>query len=162
MRKSTQPEGKGETDPEKGHAQPTILNKMTEPTCLAQKESPTVNRKSAGACTGSRGGKLGQFRAHPASHQKPLGVVAGLQRPSSNPRGYLRNRYSVFVERLVLQRRVREECLPVPDRRRGASRVSAWLVRCALGCPPAIAAVHGVRTVPGAASLALPGTLGAG
>ena len=63
---------------------------------------------------------------------------------------------------LVLQRRVREECLPVPDRRRGASRVSAWLVRCALGCPPAIAAVHGVRTVPGAASLALPGTLGAG
>ena len=63
---------------------------------------------------------------------------------------------------LVLQRRVREECLPVPDRRRGASRVSAWLVRCALGCPPAIAAVHGVRTVPGAASLAPPGTLGAG
>ena len=63
---------------------------------------------------------------------------------------------------LVLQRRVKEECLPVPDRRRGASRVSAWLVRCALGCPPAIAAVPGVRTVPGAASLALPGTLGAG
>ena len=63
---------------------------------------------------------------------------------------------------LVLQRRVREECLPMPGRRRGASRVSAWLVRCVLGCPPAIAAVHGVRTVPGAASLALPGTLGVG
>ena len=65
-------------------------------------------------------------------------------------------------ELLVLQRRVREECLPVPDRRRGAFRVSAWLVRCTLGCPPAIATVPGVRTVPGAASHAPPGTLGAG
>ena len=40
-------------------------------------------------------------------------------------------------------------------RRRGAFRASAWLVRCALGCPPAIPAVPGVRTVPGAASHAL-------
>ena len=46
----------------------------------------------------------------------------------------------------------------MPDRRRGAFRVSAWLVRCALGCPPAIAAVPGVRTVPGAAAHATPGT----
>ena len=40
-------------------------------------------------------------------------------------------------------------------RRRGAFRASAWLVRCALGCPPAIPAVPGVRTVSGAASHAL-------
>ena len=40
-------------------------------------------------------------------------------------------------------------------RGRGAFRASAWLVRCALGCPPAIPAVPGVRTVPGAASHAL-------
>ena len=46
----------------------------------------------------------------------------------------------------------------MPYRRRGAFRVNAWLVRCALGCPPAIPAVPGVRTVPGAASHALPGT----
>ena len=60
---------------------------------------------------------------------------------------------------LVLQRRVTEECLPVPGRwRRGAFRVSAWLVRCILGCASAMPAVPGVRTVPGAASHALPGT----
>ena len=40
-------------------------------------------------------------------------------------------------------------------RGRGAFRASAWVVRCALGCPPAIPAVPGVRTVPGAASHAL-------
>ena len=56
---------------------------------------------------------------------------------------------------LVLQRRFKGGC---PVMRGGVSRESGWPARCDVGCPPAIAATHPARTVPGAASLAPPGT----
>ncbi len=64
--------------------------------------------------------------------------------------------------RLVLQRRFKEECPGMYEGRLGAWHGSVWPVRCILASPPATAAAHSARTVPGAAFPAPPGRLGAG
>ena len=63
---------------------------------------------------------------------------------------------------LVLQRRFMEGWPVAWERRRGAWHGSAGPVRYYPESPPATAAVQRARTVPGAASPAPPGTLGAG
>ena len=63
---------------------------------------------------------------------------------------------------LVLQRRFKEGCPRRHEARLGAWHESGWPVRYCPAYPPATAATLQVRTVPGAASHALPGTLGAG
>ena len=63
---------------------------------------------------------------------------------------------------LVLQRRFMEGWPVAGERRRGAWHGSAGPVRYYPESPPATAAVQRARTVPGAASPAPPGTLGAG
>ena len=63
---------------------------------------------------------------------------------------------------LVLQRRFKEECPGMYEGRLGAWHGSVWPVRCILASPPATAAAHSARTVPGAAFPAPPGRLGAG
>ena len=63
---------------------------------------------------------------------------------------------------LILQRRFKEGCPRRHEARLGAWHESGWPVRYCPAYPPATAATLQVRTVPGAASHALPGTLGAG
>ena len=68
----------------------------------------------------------------------------------------------VVCDLLVLQRRFMEGWPVAGERRRGAWHGSAGPVRYYPESPPATAAVQRARTVPGAASPAPPGTLGAG
>ena len=68
----------------------------------------------------------------------------------------------IALQHLVLQRRFMEGWPVAGERRRGAWHGSAGPVRYYPESPPATAAVQRARTVPGAASPAPPGTLGAG
>ena len=70
--------------------------------------------------------------------------------------------YLLYDGALVLQRRFKEGCPRRHEARLGAWHESGWPVRYCPAYPPATAATLQVRTVPGAASHALPGTLGAG
>ena len=66
---------------------------------------------------------------------------------------------NLFSDRLlVLQRRFKEGCPGMYEGRLGAWHGSVWPVRCVTAYPPATAATHPGRTVPGAASPAPPGT----
>ena len=62
---------------------------------------------------------------------------------------------------LVLQRQFTEGCSETPGGRRGVWRESGWPDGCATAPPPATAATPQHPTVPGAASPAPPGRLGA-
>ena len=70
--------------------------------------------------------------------------------------------HSKFLGVLVLQRRLKEGRVGRHEGRLDAWHGSVWPVRCILASPPATAAAHSARTVPGAAFPAPPGRLGAG